>query len=164
MLSLSPKASWMTTTPGNGPTPSGRARWDGPRESAFIVTVSRSAGERVEGDERVAQGAQSADHLGKGVGVEGGVVVGIGPDVHQDDLAGPGRGHHPGDHDGRADVAGGSLPAEGVDGPPDRHKAGPVRDGDGAGVGVPVREPEQWRRILAGHGDDLLRPAGDLML
>jgi hypothetical protein len=43
---------------------------------------------------RSFSGAQPADHLGERVGVEGGVIVGVGSDVHQGDLAGsrvPGR-------------------------------------------------------------------------
>src|SRR6516225_9255622 len=40
MLSFSPKASWTTTTPGNGPTPSGRARYDLPRDSFLMIPVS----------------------------------------------------------------------------------------------------------------------------
>src|SRR5262252_9590033 len=39
MLSLSPNASWTTTTPGNGPVPSGTARYEVPSGSAFIASV-----------------------------------------------------------------------------------------------------------------------------
>ena len=86
--------------------------------------------------------AQAADHLGERVGVERGVIAGVGSDVHEDDLAGPGRGQHPGGHDRSADVPGGSFPAERVDGPLDWHVSGPVGDGDGAGVGV-----GDWRSL-----------------
>lgn len=40
------------------------------------------------------------------------MIVGVGPDVHEDDLAGPGRAKHPGGHDRGGDVPRGSLPAD----------------------------------------------------
>src|ERR1019366_10197389 len=43
MLSLSPEASWMTTTPGYGAGPSGSARYEVPRDSVLIASVSPAA-------------------------------------------------------------------------------------------------------------------------
>ncbi len=40
MLSFSPEASWTTTTPGNGPVPSERARYELPSDSVLMIPVS----------------------------------------------------------------------------------------------------------------------------
>jgi len=91
-----------------GLAPPGLAAVPPGRRQPGHVRSKRSAGEYVKGDERVAAGTQFADYPGQGAGVERGVVVGVGPDVHEDDLAGPGRPEHPGGHDGDGDVACGS--------------------------------------------------------
>src|SRR6516164_180319 len=61
-------------------------------------------------------------------------------------------------------MPGGALPAERVDRPAHRDVAEAVGDGDHPPVGVTVREPEQRRRVLAGHGRDLPRRAENLLL
>lgn len=103
-----------------------------------------------EGDERVAVGTQLGDHSRQRVGVERGVVVRVGAHMHEHDLAGPQPCQHPGDNDSGADVAGGALPAKGVDGPADRNVAKLVGDGDRAGVGVAALVP------VVPAGDDVV--------
>ncbi len=50
MLSFSPEASWTTTTPGNGPVPSGRARCDLPSDSVLIIPHSHLLVSDLPGD------------------------------------------------------------------------------------------------------------------
>lgn len=79
--------------------------------------------------------------------------------MHQDDLAGPGSTR-------AATTEALTCPA--VPSQPSvstvhrtRHVPGPVGHGDGAGVGVAEREPEQRRRVLPGDREDLLRATED---
>ena len=94
----------------------------------------------------------------EGVGVERGPVVGVGADVHQDNLPRLQLREDPVRHGLRRDSAAGALPAEGVHGPADRQIAEAVYGGDGPGIAFAERKPEQRPGIPAGRLNGLLRP------
>jgi len=116
--------------------------------------------QHVQRHEAVPEVPQSRDNGWQRLRVERRVVIRIGSDMHQYDLALPGRSDDALDHNLSRDPTFGALPSERVDGPAHRQIPGPVDDCDGVAVAVAIREAEQrpgdWSRQRRGS---VIRPA-----
>ena len=110
-------------------------------------------------DEAVPRGPHAVDHRGQRVGVEGGAVVGVGPDVHQHDLPRAAARRAP-DRSRSGALMPPLVPFQPRVSTVHRTGTYPsaVHHGDGARVAVAVREAEQPAVDRAAGAED--RPLG----